>query len=58
MKDCEVFRKGLCLGCAGLAEQMWCGPEQCEMCKKHKNINGLDLCKKILKGEKQCQMKI
>lgn len=51
MKDCEVFRKGLCLGCTGLAEQMWCGPEQCEIYKKYKNINGLDLCKQILKGE-------
>lgn len=48
MKDCEVFRKGLCLGCTGLAEQMWCGPEQCEIYKKYKNKSGLDICKEIL----------
>lgn len=50
MKDCEVFRKGLCLGCTGIAEQMWCGPEQCETYKKYKNKSGLDICKEILGG--------
>lgn len=58
MKDCSVFRKGLCTGCSGLAEKDWCGPEQCDIYKKLNNMSGLELCKHILGGDKQCQMKI
>lgn len=36
MKDCEVFRKGLCLGCVGLAEKDWCGAEYCQYYKQIK----------------------
>lgn len=53
MKQCSVFNKGLCLGCTGLAEQGWIGPEQCEIYKKYSKMSGLDMCKKILKGEQQ-----
>lgn len=55
MKECSVFSRGLCTGCTGLAEKDWCGAEQCETYKKYRKINGLELCKSILKGE---QMKI
>lgn len=58
MKDCEVFRKGLCTGCEGLGQADWCGQEQCETYKEYKNKSGLDICKEILRGDKQCQMKI
>lgn len=51
MKECSVFKKGLCLGCAGLAEADWCGAEQCETYKKFKNISGLEICKNILEGK-------
>lgn len=51
MKECKIFKNGLCLGCTGLAEQNWIGAEQCEIYKK--NCNGLELCKKILEGEQQ-----
>lgn len=49
MKECKVFKNSLCLGCPGLAEKDWCGPEQCKTYQK--KSNGLDLCKRILKGE-------
>lgn len=55
MKECSVFKKGLCLGCVGLAETDWCGAEQCETYKKFKNISGLEICKNILEGK---QMKL
>lgn len=58
MKQCSVFNKKLCLGCVGLAEPDWIGAEQCEIYKKLNNTTGLDICKRILKGEQQCQMKI
>ncbi len=58
MKECSVFNKKLCLGCAGLGEQDWTGAEQCEIYKKLRNTTGLDICKRILKGENRCQMKI
>lgn len=55
MKQCSVFNKGLCLGCTGLGEKDWIGPEQCSIYKKN-NISGLDMCKRIIsKGE---QMRI
>lgn len=57
LKDCEVFKKGMCTGCVGLSEKDWCGSEQCETYKKYKNKSGLDICKEILKGAEQCQMK-
>lgn len=50
MKDCAVFRKGLCTGCAGLAERDWIGPEQCSIYNKLNNISGEELCKKIIEG--------
>ena len=50
MKDCVVFRKGLCPGCAGLAERDWIGPEQCSTYKRLNNISGKELCKKIIEG--------
>ena len=53
MKECSVFRKKLCLGCVGLAEQDWIGPEQCEIYKKLKNTSGLEIYRRILKGEQQ-----
>jgi hypothetical protein len=28
MKDCELVKLNLCLGCVGLAEKDWCGKEQ------------------------------
>lgn len=58
MKQCSVFNKNMCLGCTGLGEKEWAGPERCSIYKKYNKTNGLDLCKKILKGESQCQMKI
>ena len=33
MISCEMFEKKLCLGCVGLAESDWCGPEKCEIYK-------------------------
>lgn len=53
MKECSVFNKGLCLGCTGLAEERWCGPEQCSIYKKLNNMSGLEICKKILEGKQQ-----
>lgn len=53
MKDCSVFRKGLCTGCVGLAEKDWIGPEQCSTYKRLNNMSGKELCKKILEGEQQ-----
>ena len=53
MKDFVVFRKGLCTGCAGLAERDWIGPAQCNTYKRLNNTSGLELCKKILEGEQQ-----
>lgn len=53
MKQCSVFNKGLCLGCTGLAEQEWTGAEQCSIYKKLNNATGVDLCRRILKGEQQ-----
>jgi hypothetical protein len=53
MKDCTVFKKGLCTGCPGLGEKDWIGPEQCSRYKRLNNISGLELCKKILEGEQQ-----
>ena len=50
MKDCSVFRKGLCAGCVGLAERDWIGPEQCSTYKRLNNISGKELCKKIIEG--------
>lgn len=58
MKQCSVFNKGLCLGCTGLAEKDWIGPEQCSRYKKLNNTSGLEICKKILKGDNQCQMRL
>lgn len=55
MKSCELMEKGLCLGCVGLAELNWVGPEQCSEYKKYKSMNGIDLCKKIIEG---IQMKL
>ena len=34
----------------GLAEEDWCGSEQCETYKKYKNKSGLEICKKIIEG--------
>lgn len=53
LKKCEMFDQGRCLGCVGLAEKDWIGAEQCEIFKKLSSIRGIDLCKKILKGEQQ-----
>lgn len=53
MKECSVFKRGLCGGCTGLGEIDWIGPEQCETYKKLNNMSGLELCKHILKGEQQ-----
>lgn len=53
MKQCEMFNQGRCLGCVGLAEKDWTGSEQCEIYKKLSSIRGIELCKKILKGEQQ-----
>lgn len=50
MKECEVFNKGFCSGCTGLAELDWCGPEQCERYRRLNNISGHELCKKIIEG--------
>ena len=36
MKECSAFNKKLCLGCTGLAEKDWIGPEQCEIYKAKK----------------------
>lgn len=36
MKDCELVKLNLCLGCVGLAEKDWCGKEQCEKYKRFK----------------------
>ena len=49
MKDCSVFRKGLCTGCVGQAEKDWIGAEQCPTYQKY-NVSGFDLCKKIIEG--------
>jgi len=51
MKQCNVFNKGLCTGCVGLAEADWIGPERCSTYKQLSNISGLDLCKSILEGK-------
>ena len=53
MKDCAVFIKELCIGCVGLAERDWRGPEQCSIYKKLNNTSRLEICKKILEGEQQ-----
>lgn len=53
MKSCEIMEKGLCLGCVGLAEHDWIGPEQCLQYKKYKNMSGYDLFK-----QKMIQMKM
>lgn len=50
MINCEMLEKGLCIGCVGLAEQDWCGPEECEIYKELKNTKGIEICKKFLKG--------
>ena len=55
MKSCEFVEKGLCLGCTGLAEKDWIGPEQCKEYQKLKNTKGIDLCKNIIEG---IQMKL
>lgn len=51
MKECSVFKRGLCIGCVGLAELDWGGPESCSTYQKLKNINGLEICKNILEGK-------
>lgn len=38
------------LGCTGLGEEGWCGPEQCPIYEKYKNLSGIELCKKIIEG--------
>lgn len=53
MKQCSVFNKNMCLGCIGLAEPDWIGPEQCEIYKKLNNATGLEICKKIIEGVQQ-----
>lgn len=53
MKECSVFKRGLCTGCTGLAEKDWIGAQQCEIYKKYNNMSGLELCKKILEREQQ-----
>ena len=53
LKQCETFNKGLCLGCTGLGELDWIGATECEIYKKLQSFNGLELCKKILKGDQQ-----
>ena len=53
MKQCSVFNKGLCLGCTGLGEKEWAGPEQCSIYKKLNNTAGIEICRRILKGEQQ-----
>lgn len=53
MKECSIFNKGLCLGCTGLAEKDWAGAESCSIYKKLNNMSGIEICKKILKGEQQ-----
>lgn len=53
MKECKIFDKGLCLGCTGLGEKHWIGPEGCEIYKKMSNMTGLQLCKKIIEGIQQ-----
>lgn len=55
MKDCELVKLNLCLGCVGLAEKDWCGKEQCEKYKRFKESNKVTICKNILEGE---QMKL
>lgn len=51
LEECSVFNKGLCLGCTGLAEWQWIGPEQCDIYRRHKNTSNFEICKKIiLKG--------
>lgn len=47
----ELIKKELCLGCVGLAEKDWVGAKQCNTYKEFNNISGLDLCKRILRGE-------
>ena len=49
MKECNVFNKGLCTGCTGLAEKDWIGADKCPTYQKY-NVSGLDLCKKIIEG--------
>jgi len=39
-------------------EENWVGAEQCSIYKKLNNTSGLELCRMILEGDKQCQMKI
>lgn len=48
MKNCEIFEKGLCTGCTGLAELDWCGPKQCKYYERYKDKSGLEICKEIL----------
>ena len=44
----KYLEKDCVLDVFGLAEENWCGPEQCETYKKYKNKSGLDICKEIL----------
>lgn len=41
---------GLCKGCNLLELENFIGKDRCELVP-----NGLDMCKKILKGEQQCK---
>ena len=56
MQECSVFNKGLCLGCVGLAEKDWTGPERCSRYKQLNNTSGIELCKKILKEGEQMRL--
>ena len=47
-KTVKYLEKGCVLDVFGLAEEDWCGSEQCETYKKYKNKSGLDICKEIL----------
>ena len=59
MKQCSIFNKGLCLRLYSVfGEENWVGAEQCSIYKKLNNTTGIDLCRRILEGNKQCQMKI
>ena len=50
-KGCEMVEKNLCAGCTGLAEKDWVGKFKCPIYHELKDRSGLELCKKILRGE-------
>lgn len=51
MKDCGIFKEGMCTGCVGLAEKDWIGKEACPIYQKYKNIrSNFDIAKEIIEG--------